>query len=77
MGDLTKEQLCDIYWLNEIDIMGYTPELHKFHWEDMCTTFFAVGKLGAVIVEMIDHFMDGSGSPYSNSELTAAVLTQA
>lgn len=27
-----------------------------------------------VIVEMIDHFMDGSGSPYSNSELTAAVL---
>lgn len=68
--DLTEEQLRELDWVNWSDFVGYTPVMHYDQWVTMCTTLFSTGELQDVIVDMINHFMDGGGSEYSNSTLT-------
>jgi uncharacterized protein (TIGR03034 family) len=69
-NDMSEDDLRALDWVNWIDFVGYTPALHRDDWELMCTTFFSTGELQDVILNMIDHFMDGSGASYSNSTLT-------
>ena len=72
-GDLSEDELRALDWLSWADFEGYTPALHRLDWEFMCTNSFSEGELETVILDMIDHFMDGSGSTYSNSVLTRNV----
>lgn len=69
-GDMTKDELRALDWVSWIDFTGYTPALHRADWEYMCTSLFSTGELQTVVLDMIDHFMDGTGSAYSNSVLT-------
>lgn len=69
-GDMTEDELRALDWLSWLDFTGYTPNLHRADWEYMCTSLFSTGELQTVILDMIDHFMDGSGASYSNSVLT-------
>ena len=69
-NDMSKDELRDLDWVSWIDFTGYTPALHRADWEYMCTTLFSTGDLQDVILDMIDHFMDGTGTSYSNSTLT-------
>lgn len=72
-GDLSENELRELEWLNWMDFVGYTPKLHRFDWESMCKSF-SIGDLQTVVLDMIDHFMGGSGAEYSNNLLTNAVL---
>lgn len=69
-GDQNIDQLRAMDWINWTDFITYTPALHQLSWEDMCTSLFSTGDLETVIRDMIDHFMDGTGTTYSNSVLT-------
>ena len=69
-GDLSEDELRALDWISWADFETYTPALHRFDWEVMCTNSFSEGELEDVILDMIDHFMEGSGSTYSNSVLT-------
>ena len=69
-GDMTEYDLRALDWVSWADFWGYTPAMHRYNWEYMCTNTFSTGELETVILDMIDHFMDGTGSPYSNSVLT-------
>ena len=69
-GDMTKDELRALDWVSWIDFTGYTPALHRADWEYMCISLFSAGELQTVILDMIDYFMDGTGSAYSNSVLT-------
>ena len=72
-GDMSAEVLGNLDWLNWNDIAEYTPEQHRAEWEDTCTDF-STGELEDVVLDMVDHFMDGSGTPYSNIVLTKKIL---
>ena len=69
-GDKTEDDLRALVWISWADFYGYTSEDHRSAWEIMCTDLFSRGDLQAVILDMIDHFMDGSGTSYSNPVLT-------
>lgn len=69
-GDMSEDDLRALDWVSWADFEGYSPALHRTQWEIMCATYFAQGELLTVTLDMIDHFMEGSGSPYSNSVLT-------
>jgi uncharacterized protein (TIGR03034 family) len=69
-GDMSTDELRALDWVSWADFVGYTPAHHRADWELMCTTLFSTGELQTVILDMIDHFMDGSGTSYSNSVLT-------
>ena len=56
------------------DYVGVSAEEHRFFWETMCKQFFATEPLETVILDMIDHFMKGTGNDYSNSVLTQKIL---
>lgn len=71
-GDMTKDEIRALDWINWANFVAFTPELHRTCWEDMCSVAFSTGGLQVVILDMIDHFMLGSGTPYSNTKLTAA-----
>ncbi len=69
-ADLTEAELRALEWVNWTDFVDYTAANHRAAWEDMCTLLFAREDMDDVILDMIDHFMGGSGSVYSNSVLT-------
>ncbi len=73
-ADMTEDELCSLDWLNWSDFGQFSYDDYRKKWEEMCTTFFAQGKLKAVILNMISHFMGGTGSCYSNQDLTDAIL---
>lgn len=69
-GKLSESTLKSFEWLNWSDFIGCSSERCRFEWEFMATTLFSTGEMENVILDMIDHFMSGSGSNYSNSILT-------
>ena len=68
-GDMTVDELRALDWINSIGVDLYDATAHRRRWETMCTAF-ADDELEPVIMDMIDHFMGGSGSTYSNLVLT-------
>ena len=69
-NDKTVEQLRSLKWINWLDFVDTDASDLMSQWKTMCTTVFSDGDLKDVIIDMIDHFMDGSGSDYSNGILT-------
>ena len=72
-GDMTQDELTELDWVNWSDFVLCTPEILRFNWEEMCVSLFSTGELEAVVLDMIDHFMEGTGSSYSNSILTQKI----
>lgn len=72
-NDMTINDLRDLPGINASDF-NLTTEQHRERWGSMVTTLFSTGELETVILDMIDHFMNGGGAAYSNSTLTNAVV---
>ncbi len=73
-GDKTKEDLCEWGQVTERDCLETTAAEHRENWENMCTRNFATGEMENVILDMISHFMSGSGTSYSNDVLTQRIV---
>ena len=71
-NDISENDLRALDWINWLDFAGTTATHFRYYWEDMCVMYFAKDPLQDVILDMIDHFMEGTGSNYSNSTLTNA-----
>lgn len=71
-NDMSKSEILEISSLMEDDLL-LSPEELKQQWIDGAK-FFAKGELEDVILDMIDHFMDGSGTPYSHASLTKSAF---
>lgn len=70
VGDLSKDQLREKDWINWSDFLLSTPNSFRSSWEDLAR-LVSSGDMQDVVLDMIDHFMDGSGSVYTNSILTS------
>lgn len=73
-ADMTESELCKLSWISESDFADCTVDDYQEYWENMCTDMFSTGDLEEVVLDMIDHFMNGSGAEYSNELLTNAVI---
>ncbi len=69
-GDMTEKQLRALDWITWTDFIFDSPEYMRNTWEIMAAGIFSVGEMRSVSLDMIDHFMCGSGTSYSNSILT-------
>lgn len=74
-GQTTRADILAIndlfsYQLDEADSEYWGPDTLFYEFEDMSTSFFATGDMEDVVLDMISHFEDGSGSDYSNETLT-------
>lgn len=72
-NDYTEDEISDISWmfnfqLFESDWQGTGVLFDEFKW--MSTSLFSTGDMEDVILDMIDHFEEGSGKNYSNETLT-------
>ncbi|MBM7584621.1 uncharacterized protein (TIGR03034 family) [Bacillus pakistanensis] len=67
--DYTGDEMTDISWMFHFQLLGSTDFLFK-DFEFMSTSLFSKGEMEDVILDMIDHFEDGSGTDYSNQTLT-------
>ena len=72
--DISENDLKAMDWINWSDFVFTTPAKFRSLWEDMATTLFSTEPLQTVVLDMIEHFMSGDGSNYSNSTLTEKVL---
>ena len=70
-GDLTKEQLRELDGISLIDFAN-TEKTHIANWKFLAQ-LTSKGKMQDVVMEMIDHFLDGSGTDYTNEHLTKVV----
>lgn len=66
INDLFRYQLDEA----DSDYLGSGTLFREF--EDMSTSLFSTGEMESVILNMISHFEDGTGSDYSNVTLTKA-----
>ena len=73
-NDISVENLKAMDWINWWDFVLTTPTAFRSSWEYMCTTFFSTQPLQNVVLDMIDHFMSGSSTNYSNDILTEKVV---
>ena len=76
-NDISVVDLQGMDWINWLDFEGSTPQSMRSSWEGMCTSLFSTAPLESVILDMIDHFMTGSGDNYSNDILTEKVSEHA
>ena len=72
-NDISEDDLKAMDWINWADFVGTTPEDFYNTWMFICTAIFAEPPLEMVIIDMINHFMSGEGSNYSNPILTQKV----
>jgi len=70
-SDKTKSELCDLKWINWSDFLD-NAYLHEVGWKDM-VRLFSMGDMQKVAIDMVDHFMDGSGDDYYNDTLSDEV----
>ena len=68
-GDYSKEKILKIHKLFEGDFYHTEKELF-YLWELMALKIFSVGDLEPVVIDVIKHFKEGSGSDYRNKILT-------
>ncbi len=73
-NDIAVENLKAMDWINWSDFVLTTPTAFRSSWEYMCTTLFSTQPLQNVVLDMIDHFMSGSATNYSNDILTEKVV---
>ncbi len=73
-NDISVEDLKAMDWINWSDFVLTDPATFRDSWENMSTLLFSTEPLQTVVLDMIDHFMSGSGIDYSNDTLTEKVL---
>ena len=73
-ADMTMDDLRALNYINWTDFLAHPPEYFRAEWKNMVAILFAKGDLQVVAFDMIDHFMGGTGSSYSNPVLTDAVV---
>lgn len=74
-NDKTVDELRALDWINWADFENTSVTSMRNAWETMVVNLFASGDFEDVILDMIDHFMTGNGTAYSNSTLTAAIAS--
>ncbi len=70
-GDMTKNDLRALGWVNWTNFIFSESQLRE-QWE-AAAKLASTNELERVALDMIDHFMQGVGTAYSNSTLTSAV----
>ena len=73
-NDISESDLNKVKWINMNDYKNFTPDDFRFRWQAMCEMYCATDPLESVIHDMINHFMNGTGTNYSNDTLTECVL---
>lgn len=73
-NDICKEDLIDIMRDSKEDLVSKNANDLRTIWENMCTSKFATEPLQTVVLDMIRHFMGGTGADYSNDVLTEKVF---
>jgi len=71
-GDKTKKELRKMKYISFLDLLR-SETAHVNSWKELARTLSA-DDLQNVIIEMIDHFMDETGTDYRNSILSDAVI---
>lgn len=70
-GDKTYNQISAMNYFSANDL-NKSESTWRVEWEDLCTRY-SMGILEDVVLNMVDHFMKGTGSNYTNDNLTAEV----
>ncbi|MGM0878966.1 MAG: DUF3289 family protein [Bacillota bacterium] len=69
--DYTKDEIIDINWMFRFQLLeSYFPSILFEEFEEMSTSLFSTGDMEDVVLDMIDHFEEGTGTEYSNETLT-------
>jgi uncharacterized protein (TIGR03034 family) len=69
--DYTGDEMTDISWMFHLQLLeSYFPGILFDEFEMMSTDLFSTGEMEDVILDMIDHFEEGTGTDYSNQTLT-------
>ncbi|XRG77295.1 DUF3289 family protein [Rossellomorea sp. GAMAL-10_SWC] len=70
-NDYTEDELKDISWMFRLQLLeSYFPNILFSEFKDMSTSLFSTGDMEDVVLDMIDHFKDGTGKEYRNQTLT-------
>ncbi|WP_045520543.1 DUF3289 family protein [Neobacillus niacini] len=70
-NDYTGDEMTDISWMFNFQLLeSYFPGILFDEFETMSTSLFSTGEMEDVVLDMIDHFEEGTGTPYSNQTLT-------
>ncbi|WP_026581608.1 DUF3289 family protein [Bacillus sp. J33] len=70
-NDYTEDEIKDISWMFRLQLLeSYFPSILFYEFEDMSTSLFSMGNMEDVILDMIDHFEEGTGTEYRNETLT-------
>lgn len=70
-NDYTGDEMRDISWMFNFQLLeSYFPGILFEEFEMMSTDLFSTGEMEDVILDMIDHFEEGTGTDYSNQTLT-------
>lgn len=70
-NDYTGDEITDISWMFNFQLLeSYFPGILFDEFETMSTSLFSTGDMEDVVLNMIDHFEDGTGTEYSNQTLT-------
>ena len=67
----TKEDIVKMPWITQAEFAG-NDNYHMLMFKNLAS-MTSSGKMQQVLDEMIEHFADGTGTPYSNSILTEEV----
>jgi len=70
-SDKNKEDLLNTKHISKFDLESSERE-HIANWKSLARTLSS-GDMQDVVIDMIDHFLDGSGTDYSNDTLTQIV----
>lgn len=74
-NDTSKDELLKLNSLFKYQIdESYDPDILFSEFNSMCTSLFSTGEMENVILDMIEHFKDGTGTNYSNKTLTEHVI---
>ena len=68
----SKSELLDMDWINWTDFIFEDVDGYVFHWK-LIATMFSTGDMQDVALDMIDHFIEGSGSDYHNKILSKEI----
>ncbi|MGZ9817103.1 DUF3289 family protein [Peribacillus simplex] len=70
-NDYTEDEIKDISWMFRLQLLeSYFPSILFYEFEDMTTSLFSMGDMEDVILDMINHFREGTGKEYRNQTLT-------
>ncbi|GHH98682.1 hypothetical protein AM1BK_22250 [Neobacillus kokaensis] len=70
-NDYTEDEIKDLSWMFRLQLLESSfPSILFYEFEDMSTSLFATGDMEDVILDMIDHFREGTGKEYRNQTLT-------